>query len=102
VPLAPFFYLMAALLFLFEVFECRTGWLDGRLRRRVATPLPAPSDVQPQTPSEPATAGRLPEFGTPATTPASAPPQAPSDGAPAAPEESPLTRAKRRARERIG
>jgi hypothetical protein len=102
VPLAPFFYLMAALLFLFEVFERRTGWLDGRLRRREAPPTPAPSDAQPQTPPEPAPIGRAPEFSTPAAPPASAPPQAPSDGTPAAPEESPLTRAKRRARERIG
>ena len=95
VPLAPFFYLMAALLFLFEVFERRTGWLDGRLRRRVAPPAPAPSDAQPQAPSETAPVGRVPEFSTPAATPASAP-------APSAPEESPLARAKRRARERIG
>jgi hypothetical protein len=95
VPLAPFFYLLAALLFLFEVFERRTGWLDSRLRRRVTPPPAAASDAQLQTPSEPATVGRVPEFSTPATTRASEPAPVPS-------EESPLARAKRRARERIG
>ncbi|MBM4164523.1 MAG: VWA domain-containing protein, partial [Lentisphaerae bacterium] len=99
VPLAPFFYLLAAVLFLFEVFERRTGWLDGRLRRRAAPP--AASDAQPPTPSPSAAAASVPLSGTPAAA-ASAPPPAPSAGAPAAAEESPLARAKRRARERTG
>ncbi len=105
VPLAPLLYLIAAFLFLIEIFERRTGWLDARLRRRVtASPHPqseatAPADpghvreIRP--PSTPPTTPLATSFATPPATPTPA-------GVPVTPEESPLTKAKRRARERTG
>ncbi len=94
VPLAPLFYLLAALLFLFEVFERRTGWLDARLRRRVTSPPAQQPEAADAAAAGPAAASNLPF--------APAPGPARSDSVPAPTEESPLARAKRRARERTG
>ena len=84
--------LAAALLFLLEIFERRTGWFDARRRPRAkeaasAAPL-APARGREVTVTE---AGNAP--AAPLPSPA-------ATNAPAAPPESPLVRAKRRARER--
>jgi uncharacterized membrane protein len=94
VPLAPYGYLAAALLFLLEIFERRTGWIGARRRRK---------------PSEPAAASPAPAAPSPGVdltdkTRRDATPEAddaPSPNAlPVPPAESPFDRAKRRARER--
>ena len=93
VPLAPYAYLAVALLFLLEIFERRTGWFDARRRPRAREAASA----APLAPAR----GR--EVGTTAAgaVPVTPPPSPDAPHAPAAPPpESPLVRAKRRARER--
>ena len=96
VPLAPYAYLAAALLFLAEIFERRTGVLDARRRPRVKA-----AAAEADAPQEPprgrevgVTAAETPTVPLPTakgkTEAADVPP----------PPESPLARAKRRAQER--
>ncbi len=97
VPLAPYAYLAAGLLFLLEIFERRTGWFDAR-RRRTRAPQTA-SAAPPATPRGREVTVQVTEAvtGGPPSSPVTTeiPPPAP-------PPESPLARAKRRARERTG
>ena len=89
VALAPFFYLAAALLFLIEVFERRTGWLDARRRPRGGEAAGEGRDT-----AATATAARPRAAAEPSSSPTV------TDDATPCSAESPLARAKRRARER--
>ena len=92
-PLATWLYLLAALLFLTEIFERRTAWFSGR--RRTATPRRASDSKRESARPSPRRRGRTKpreELPTPADT--SVPEPAPES------PESPLSRAKRRARNR--
>ncbi len=92
-PLATWLYLLAALLFLTEIFERRTAWFSGR--RRTATPRRASDSKRESARPSPRRRGRTKpreELPTPADT--SVPEPAPES------PESPLSRAKRRARDR--
>ncbi len=97
VPLAPYAYLAAALLFLVEIFERRTGWIASRRHGGPRSPdragpesdAPAPAGID-------SAVGGMPP-GTNQTAAA-----APSANPAKAPTESPLQRAKRRARHRTG
>ena len=97
VPLAPYAYLAAGLLFLLEIFERRTGWFDAR-RRRTRAPQTA-SAAPPATPRGREVTVQVTEAvtgGPPSSTVTTEIPP------PDPPPESPLARAKRRARERTG
>jgi len=93
VALAPFLYLAAALFFLIEVFERRTGWLDARRRPRAGA---AGAGEGSGNPPEAATAAlaRAGDEPPPASAGVTEEEAAPASA------ESPLARAKRRARER--
>ena len=99
VEFAAWLYLAAALLFLFEVFERRTGWLYNR-RRRAATPTgadekdgsaPAPRRRRKKRP--PAPAGVAPVAAQPTSEPPADTPKSPTD--------SPFAKAKQRANRRM-
>lgn len=93
VEVSAFAYLLAALAFLLEIFERRTGWLGARLRRR-APLTAAPSDGV----GAPAAVPRK-EGLSPASTLGAAEVWPEEDRGS---KESPLARAKRRAKERTG
>lgn len=97
VELATVLYLLAALLFLLEVFERWTGWLTSRMRFRRREKKAGPA---PALPRKPAGAPRAsspggPPAGAPAAEPAAPPPA--SD-----PIADALKKARRRAQERTG
>ncbi len=102
VPLASGLYLAAALLFLVEVFERRTGWLHNRHRRSA---VPSSAGDKDESVSSPRRRRKKRPPAPSSTAPAAAPPVAPvvpaSDPASEPPHDSPFAQAKRRASRRM-
>lgn len=104
VEVSAFAYLLAALAFLLEVFERRTGWLGARMgRRRAEEEVPATGRggaAVAAAGGSPAAAASVQKANPPQAAPAAAAEAGRAEVREAG--ESPLARAKRRAKERTG